>query len=352
MKYPAQRTFAEILPQWDQFDTIIDVRSESEFAEDHLPGAISCPVLDDQQRIRVGTMYKQVNAFEAKKIGAALVAKNIAHHIETLWLDKGRDWNPLIYCWRGGNRSGAMAHILAKIGWPVVQLEGGYQEYRRHVNASLAEMPGTFSYRVLCGPTGSGKSRLLQVLSKQGAQVLDLERLAAHRGSVLGTLPSEAQPSQKTFESRIWDTLRRFNHERVVFIESESKKVGNLRVPDALMETIRGSSCIALSLSPADRVALLMDDYRHFITDPGILNTQLNCLLALHGREKIHRWQMMALSGDMAALVGELLRDHYDPAYQRSIGRNFTQSSQAQLIQLPDISEGSFLAAAHHLHPI
>lgn len=349
MKYPALLSFDEILPQIDQFDAIIDARSPAEFAEDHIPGAINCPVLDDEQRKRVGTVYKQVNAFEAKKLGAALVARNIAHHIDTLFDAQPREWKPLIYCWRGGNRSGSMAHVLAKIGWPAVQLDGGYKEYRRHVNASLTHLPLAFQYKVIGGPTGSGKTRLLQALAARGAQVLDLEKLAAHRGSVLGNLPAEPQPTQKAFESGIWQTLRRCDPQRVVFIESESKKVGNLRVPDVLMERMRASPCVALNLSLADRVKLLMQDYAHFVTEPEILNTQLDCLIPLHGKGQIAQWQAMALSGQMDALVEGLLLSHYDPAYLRSINRNFVLFPQAQQLGLEDISEESFDVAARTL---
>lgn len=349
MKYPALLTFDEVLPQLDQFDTIIDARSQAEFAEDHIPGAINCPVLDNDERIRVGTLYKQVGAFEAKKVGAALVARNIATHIDTLFADKPREWKPLVYCWRGGNRSGSMAHILAKIGWPVVQLDGGYKEYRRHVNAALAELPARFSYRVIGGPTGSGKSELLRTLEQQGAQVLDLEQLASHRGSVLGNIPAEPQPTQKAFESRIWQALRCFDPAQPVFVESESKKVGMVRVPDALMEKMRSSPCIALNLSVADRVALLMREYAHFVADPSTLNRQLECLLPLHGREKLGRWQAMANGGEMPQLVQELLVHHYDPAYLRSIGKNFTLFPDAQQISLSDISSRSFQVAAQQL---
>jgi tRNA 2-selenouridine synthase len=350
MKYPALLSFEEILPQLQQFDAIIDTRSQSEFAEDHIPGAINCPVLDDAQRVQVGTMYKQVNTFEAKKLGALLVARNIAFHIETLFLDKPREWTPLVYCWRGGNRSGSMAHIMAKIGWPVVQLDGGYREYRRHVNASLAELPQRFSFKVICGPTGSGKSRLLQVLAQQGAQVLDLERMAAHRGSVLGNLPAELQPSQKTFESRIWEALQRFDPRHPVFIESESKKVGNLRVPEMLMERMRSSPCFAVALARPDRVRLLLEDYAHFIADPALLNTQLACLTYVHGRELVAYWQQLSLSGRIEELVDALLLKHYDPAYAQSIKRNFDQFSEAQILDLPDISDATFQRAARLLN--
>lgn len=349
MKYPALVNFMHILPQLDQFDSIIDVRSESEFALDHIPGAINCPVLDDEERIRVGTMYKQVNAFEAKKVGAALVAKNIARHIETLWIDKPRDWKPLIYCWRGGNRSGSLAHILAKIGWPAIQLDGGYKAYRAHVSSDLAELP-PHQFKVICGTTGSGKSRLLEVLDSIGAQVLDLEKLAAHRGSVLGNLPSQPQPSQKMFETRVWATMRSFDPALPVFVESESKKVGNLRVPDAVMEKMRQSPCLSLTLSRPNRVRLLMEDYHHFADSPETLNTQLDCLAKLHGREKIDAWHALANGGQMPALVDQLLVEHYDPAYVRSIDRNFVQFAQAKIVELSDIGVDDFLTTARHLH--
>jgi tRNA 2-selenouridine synthase len=348
MKYPALQQFSDLLPQLDEFDCIIDARSEAEFALDHIPGAINCPVLNNEERIKVGTIYKQVSAFEAKKIGAALVSKNIALHIETLWLDKPREWKPLIYCWRGGNRSGSLALVLAKIGWPAIQLDGGYKAYRAHVSTSLLTPPA-LEYRVICGTTGSGKSRLLETLDAMGAQVLDLEQLARHRGSVLGTLPSSPQPSQKMFESLIWDKLRRFDPARPVFVESESKKVGQLRVPDALMEQMRGSACVALQLSRPDRVRLLMEDYSHFTDSPQALNEKLDCLVQLHGREKIGRWQALANAGAMPELVEQLLAEHYDPAYLRSIDRNFVRVGQAQVLELAGIGAEDFQQAARIL---
>ncbi|MCC2955541.1 tRNA 2-selenouridine(34) synthase MnmH [Massilia sp. IC2-477] len=350
MKYPAVLSFADILPDLDSFDTIIDARSESEYALDRIPGAINAPVLDDAQRIRVGTLYKQVGAFEAKRVGAPLVAANIARHIETLFASKPREWKPLVYCWRGGNRSGSMAHILAKIGWPVVQLDGGYKAYRAHV-ASALENPPELDFRVVCGTTGSGKSRLLETLDRMGAQVLDLEKLAAHRGSVLGHLPDEPQPTQKMFESQIWHQLRHYDPSRPVFVESESKKVGNLRVPDAVMKRMRASPCISLSLSRENRVRLLMEDYEHFCKDPAALTGQLDHLVQLHGHEKIKAWHEMANNGAMADLVDQLLVEHYDPAYLRSIDRNFVQFPKAEVLELGDIAASDFEAAARRLHP-
>lgn len=349
MKYPELLTFADIAPRLAQFDAIIDARSPSEYALDHIPGAINCPVLDDEERIQVGTTYKQIGAFEARRMGAAMVARNISTHIDTLWQDKPRDWKPLVYCWRGGNRSGSLALIMAKIGWPVVQLEGGYKDFRHHVTAAL-EQPPVLDFRVVCGTTGSAKSRLLQTLDAIGAQVLDLEQLACHRGSVLGGLPSQPQPTQKAFETAIWARLRGFDPALPVFVESESKKVGALRVPGALMEQIRGAACISLQLSRAHRVQLLMEDYAHYTQDAGPLNEQLGYLATLHGREKISNWQGLATAGRMAELVDALLAEHYDPAYTRSIARNFPRITDALVLELGGIGEADLLAATHTLH--
>src|SRR5690242_4324749 len=228
------------------FDTIIDARTPSEYALDHIPGAVNAPVLDDAQRAEVGTLYKQVSPFEAKKLGGALVAKNVARHIETLFSKQDKSWKPLVYCWRGGKRSGAMAHILREVGWDAQTLPGGYRAYRRWVVEQLSLVPERFSFKVVHGPTGSGKSRFLAALQRAGAQILDLEALAAHRGSVLGGLPEKPQPSQKWFESQLLDRLSRLDPAKPVYVEGESKKIGEVQVPEALMAHMRASPCILL----------------------------------------------------------------------------------------------------------
>ena len=204
----------DALTRLADFDTIIDARTEDEYALDHVPGAINWPTLNNEERITIGTMYKQVNAFEAKKRGAALSARNIAAHIERDVIDKPRDWKPLVYCWRGGNRSGALATILGAIGFQVTLIEGGYKAWRAALVESLPGLATRLHYRVVCGPTGSGKTRLLHALAAQGAQVLDLEALANHRSSVLGHIPGVPQPSQKAFDSLIWDALQHFDPAR------------------------------------------------------------------------------------------------------------------------------------------
>ena len=331
------------------FDSLLDARTPSEYAEDHIPGAVSAPVLDDAERAQVGTLYKQVSPFDAKKLGAALVAKNVSRHVETLLAGKRKDWRPLVYCWRGGKRSGAMAHILREIGWEASTLEGGYRAYRRWVVAQLALLPSRLDFIVVHGPTGSGKSRLLGALRAAGAQVLDLEALAAHRGSVLGNLPDQPQPPQKMFESRILGGLRAFEPGRPVFVEGESKKIGQLHVPEALMERMRASACIRLETALETRVALLLEEYRHFLGDRASLDAQLDCLVALHGHERIGEWKALAARGEWPELVRRLLVEHYDPAYRRSASRNFVRLTEAREVRIASSQEGAFREAAGQL---
>jgi tRNA 2-selenouridine synthase len=326
-----------------RYDTIIDVRSPAEYAEDHVPGAISAPVLDDAERAQVGTMYKQVSAFEAKKVGAALVAKNISGHVDELFKDKPKAWHPLVYCWRGGKRSGAMAHILREIGWNAETLEGGYKAYRRWVVQQLEELPEKLHYRVVHGPTGSGKSRLLGALKRAGAPVLDLEDLAAHRGSVLGNLPDRPQPSQKMFESLLLKELAGLDASRPIFVEGESKKIGELQVPEALMSRMRASPCVLLEAALETRVDLLLDEYRHFLADRSALEKQLDCLVALHGRERIATWKSI---GDWRELVARLLVEHYDPAYRHSSARNFARLPEAQVVRIASAADAAFADTA------
>lgn len=316
------------------FDEIIDVRSPGEFADDHVPGAISLPVLDDAERARVGTLHKQSSAFEAKKVGAALVSRNIARHLETHFHAKPRDYRPLIYCWRGGSRSGAMTTVLRAIGWPAAQLEGGHKAYRRHVIDELARLPELLDFRVISGPTGVGKSLFLRALQNCGVQVLDLEDLAAHMGSVLGADPARPQPAQKLFESRVCFALRNFDAGKPVFVESESRKIGNLQTPETLLKRMRASACINLNADIPVRVELLKQEYAHFLADTALLGQKLDCLVAIQGRERIENWKAMAQAGRWDELVAELLAHHYDPAYTRSLERNFIGAMAAATLEL------------------
>jgi tRNA 2-selenouridine synthase len=341
---PIQATVAQL----SEFDEVIDVRSESEYGEDHVPGALNCPVLDNSERALVGTLYKQTSSFDAKKLGASLVSANIARHLREQFHDRPRDWRPLVYCWRGGGRSDALAHVLAQIGWRVGRLEGGYKAYRHAVVADLDVLPRRFTWRVVCGMTGTGKSRTLRALGAAGAQVLDLEALAAHRGSVLGNMPDEPQPTQKMFDSLVWNELRGFDPDRPVFVESESKKIGRLRVVDALIDAMWASECLVLEAPVPVRVELLKAEYSHYISEPALLGVQLECLAPLHGKHRIERWQDMAHRGAWDAFVEELLVQHYDPAYTRAILKHYPALPRAARYTLRDVSDDDFerIAAA------
>ena len=243
----------------------------------------------------------------ASMIGAALVSRNIAQHLEQHFADKPKSYRPLVYCWRGGSRSGSMTHILHKIGFASAQLEGGYKAYRRQVIADLAALPAKLSFRVVTGPTGSGKSRLLQALAALGAQVLDLEELAAHRGSILGSLPGQPQPTQKSLESKIWHRLRQFQKNRPVYVESESRKIGMLRVPEELITCMRASPCLRLEVPLSARIDLLIEEYQHYLDEPRPIIEQLALLIPLRGRETVEYWQGLAQAGNWPGLFAALL---------------------------------------------
>ena len=343
-------TGADAAATLDGFDTIVDARSESEYAADHLPGAFNWPSLTDAERAVVGTRYRQISDFEARRLGAAMVARNIAGHLEREVQGRPREWRPLVYCWRGGKRSGTLAWFLDQIGFRVHLLEGGYKAFRKAVAAELALMPARFEWRVVCGRTGSGKTRLLHALAAAGAQVLDLEGLAAHRGSVLGLLPGRPQPTQKAFETAIWDALRRLDPARPVYVESESRKIGNLRVPEALIERMRRDSpCLKVEMAQPARLALLLEDYAFFADDPELFCNQLEALVEPRGHAAVAAWQTLAREGRWAEVYAALMEEHYDPMYLKSMQRNFAGFEQARPLVLEDGSPATLARVARAL---
>jgi tRNA 2-selenouridine synthase len=341
---------AEAAAGGGRFDAVIDVRSPAEFAEDHLPGAVNWPVLDDEQRRIVGTLYKQVSPLQARKVGAAMVARNIADHLDRWLVDVPREWLPLVYCWRGGQRSASLGWFLGQIGFRTAQLQGGYKAFRALVRVELQALPQRFRYQVLCGRTGTGKTRLLHALAEQGAQTLDLEGLAGHRGSVLGAVPGCAQPSQKRFDTLCWQALRGFDPERPVFVEGESRKIGALRVPESLIERLREHGhCVRVELDEAARLQLLLQDYGHFAADVEGFCRQLDGLVELRGRGTVAAWQQMARRGHWAEVFAALMQRHYDPLYERSFRSSYRQLPQATVVAMPDADAGTLQAAARRL---
>jgi len=264
--------------------------------------------------------------------------------------DKPREWQPLVYCWRGGQRSGALAWFLDQIGFRTTKLQGGYKAFRTLVRDSLGELPQRFEFTVLAGRTGSGKTRLLHALREAGAQVLDLEAIACHRGSVLGGLPNTPQPAQKAFDTQLWHALRALDPGRTVFVESESKKVGSLQLPDALVARMRQAShCLRVEMSDSARVQLLLQEYGFFAQDAERFCALLDALVEMQGKERIQRWQQMARAGAWAEVFDQLMREHYDPLYERSMKRNFAGLDTAAVVQLADGEPTELARAAREL---
>jgi len=328
------------------FDAIIDVRSPSEFAMDHLPGAINLPVLDDAQRVAVGTEYVQRSKFLARRHGAAMVARNIASHLETALGDRDGSFQPLVYCWRGGQRSGAMVTVMDQVGWPVTVLDGGYQTWRRTVVAALYERPLASPVVLLDGPTGSGKTPMLALLAERGVQTLDLEGIARHRGSLFGALPG-GQPSQKLFESRLFAATEALDPARPVVIEAESARIGARTIPPILWAAMGAAPVIDLVVPAHARAAHIVSVYADIAADPDALDLALSRLPRHHARTTLSEWRALAASGDIARLVAELIEHHYDPAYRKTTE---TRGRQAMgQVTLPDLSPAACSAAADEI---
>ena len=302
------------------FDTVIDVRSPAEFAEDHLPGAINLPVLDDAERAQVGTIYKQQSPFLARKIGAALVARNAARHLEGPLAELSGGWRPLVYCWRGGQRSGSFATILAQVGWRVELVEGGYKSWRRLVVETLHDRPVPSPVVVLDGNTGSAKTELLALLAARGLQVIDLEGLANHRGSLFGAMPG-GQPSQKAFEGRLAMALAALDPARPVVVEAESSKVGDIALPKQLWAAMAAAPRIHVAAPVEARAAYLARAYADLTEDRARLATVIESLRPLHPAEVIDTWLALAAEGAFALLAAELMARHYDPRYEKHRAR-------------------------------
>jgi len=300
-----------------QFDTVIDVRSPAEFAEDHVPGALNLPVMSNEERAEIGTIYVQDSPFRARKLGAAIVARNAAAHIENELTEKDGGWQPLVYCWRGGQRSGSFASILSQIGWRTELLAGGYRSYRTQVVKALYEDPLPHRFVLLDGNTGSGKTAVLHELHAQGAQMLDLEGLANHRGSLLGAMRG-AQPSQKMFETRLALALSNLDASRPVVAEAESSKIGERLIPASVWKTMRAAPRIDIAASVPARAKFLTHDYADVLENPAQMAERLDKLRVLCSNARVDQWLAFLKDGQHEDLAAELMQHHYDQGYDRS----------------------------------
>jgi tRNA 2-selenouridine synthase len=304
------------------FDAVIDARSPGEFAEDALPGAINLPVLDDGERAHIGTIYKQVSPFQARREGAALVSRNIGRHIEEALSDWPKGFKPLVYCWRGGMRSNSFATVLAAVGWRVKVLDGGYRTWRRQVSAGLSEEDPVSPLILIDGQTGTAKTALLLELERQGEQVIDLEGLARHRGSVFGDFSDTPQPSQKRFETGLWTQLRALDPARPVYVEAESTMVGKRRVPKRLWEAMKAAPRIEIAAPVEARAEYLLTAYPDLAAEADKLDAAIMRLSGHHANADIEAWRDMAREGNLRALAAALVTAHYDPAYDRARKRH------------------------------
>lgn len=303
------------------FDEVIDVRSPSEYAEDHVPGAVNLPVLDDDQRAQVGTVYTRESRFRARRMGAALVARNAAHHLEGYLAGKPASYRPLVYCWRGGQRSGSFATILGQIGWQVGVVAGGWRAYRRLVVGALYDCPFPAPLFVLDGNTGTAKTAILHEMAARGAQVIDLEGLARHRGSLFGLAAGDAQPSQKGFESALAMEMAQLDPARPVLVEAESSRIGALRLPPALWQAMGTAPRLVIEAPLKARAGWLASAYTDLTLEAALLTDRINALAPFHPRERIADWQTLAAAGAFEALAEALMAHHYDPRYARARSR-------------------------------
>ena len=310
----------DIIKNWTEItaDMIIDVRSPSEYAEDHILGAVNMPVLNNEERAEVGTIYKQINAFQARRYGGALVARNISRHILTNLQNMSVEFKPLIYCWRGGQRSNSFARICSDIGWRTYVLEGGYKAYRRNVLKGLENDAPKIKPILISGPTGTGKTRLLHYIKEEGAQILDLEALANHRGSLLGLTPGETQPNQKYFETKLHNEIMFLDFNKPVFIEAESSKIGELQIPQPLFKIMKSAPLIEIEMSTQNRAEFLIKEYVYLQSHPQSLYKLFDAMVYRHGVKKTDHWRLLADKKDWQELAIELITFHYDPAYKGS----------------------------------
>ena len=335
-----------IIQNWTDIkaDMIIDVRSPAEFEIDRIPGAINMPVLFNDERAEIGTMYKQVSAFHARRYGGAIVARNISNHILTHLQEKSAEFRPIIYCWRGGQRSNSFAQICSDVGWQTYLLEGGYKAYRKRVLIDLETKTPSLKLILISGPTGTGKTRLLKEIQQTGGQILDLEALANHRGSLLGLRPGEKQPNQKYFESLLLQSIKKLDQDEPVFVEAESSKIGEIQIPKHLFNLMKTAPLIEIYMPLEKRAQFLVKEYEYLQIRTQALFKLFDAMFYRHGKDKTDLWRELAENKKWHELAIELIRSHYDPAYKSSSMR---KSRKVECIVNIDIADNaSFNKAA------
>lgn len=294
----------------------VDVRSEGEYAEATIPGSVNIPLLHDEERAMVGTTYRRQGPGPARRQGLLLVSPKLPQKVAALDFAAGGK-NPVLFCWRGGDRSKSMAAVLDAMGYQVYRVIGGFKAYRLYVNEYLAHETIPHRAVVLHGLTGVGKTEVLQRLCAEGIPALDLEGLARHRGSAFGKIGQPSSPSQKMFEAMIVHILTRCEKRGVIVVECESRRIGNLSVPPPVMASMARGYRVLLYTSLANRVERIN---RAYTGGPGRNVAELQRSVASLERRLGCR-RVAELNGlleemEFDRVVSFLLKDYYDPLYR------------------------------------
>ena len=294
---------------------LVDVRSENEYQEDTIPGAVNIPVLHNDDRAAVGLLYRQEGAEAALQLGISLVTPKLEEKLSAVaGLSPRRSLT--VFCWRGGQRSQAMADFFAGAGYAVYRIKGGYKSYRRHVLDYLENRGLPLESIVLHGLTGVGKTDILKILAAKGLPVLDLEGLALHRGSVYGKIGLPPSPSQKAFESQITLVLKKATERGLFLVECESRRLGNLLAPPLIMDYIRQGKKVLAYCSPERRVKRIREVYAGSL-DENITALQLGtaALTRRLGKVKVDELNRLILEKEYDKVIAFMLEFHYDPLY-------------------------------------
>lgn len=307
-------TYEELLKEKNY--TLIDVRTPKEFEEEPIPGAINIPLLLDEERVEVGTAYKQVSPERAKELGVEAIAKRLPEVFkEVQKYAKGR---LAFYCAKGGMRSGSMAALFSALGYTTWKLDGGYRAYRQYILEELPKLNKDVKYYILHGKTGIGKTKILQRLEEMGYSVLDLERMADHKGSFFGGICEKRAQSQKRFESLIFDFF--YNKKpKYVIAESESKRIGNVYVPESIFNSLANGKHLSLDTTIEKRVEIIREDYASASKEE--LLECLNRVKRYISEEKYRKYSELLENNEIDRLSKKLMIEYYDPLYQKSIDK-------------------------------
>jgi len=294
---------------------LIDVRSPSEYNHAHIPGAVNIPLFDDDERAMVGTRYTQAGKEAGFMLGLEIAGPKLPQYVKKLNALCHVHSPLIIYCWRGGMRSNAMAWLFSQAGHDVKVVNGGYKAYRGFVREQITD---GWDFRIIGGMTGAGKTEVLLNLQNAGLQVIDLEALACHKGSVFGHLGQKEQPNNEWFENILWEKLRRLDRNKPVLIEDESRSIGRVSLPESFYMKMQHSQLFLLQVNISHRTKRLIDDYGRYSREQLIEN--IDKLQGYLGGE-IHKKAVgFVEGGDLGAAV-ELLLKYYDNKYTDSITR-------------------------------